>query len=66
MKYQEAQLKSVSGVAVRGATQDIIWPKGSPHPFGFLNTGFGPLKPDNHKDKDDWQPLHPAATGKPN
>lgn len=61
MKYREAQDKSVSGVAVLGneAMQDVIWPKDSPHPFGWIN-GYKPLDPVKFVDRDGWKPLHPA------
>lgn len=60
MKYQEAQDKSVSGVAVLGneAMQDIIWPKDSPHPFGFSVDGYVPLDAAKFSERDGWKPLH--------
>jgi hypothetical protein len=63
MKLQESQSLSVSGVAVRGnpVMQDVIWPKDSPHPFGFAG-GYVPiLNAPSLKDNDDWEPLHPPA-----
>jgi hypothetical protein len=61
MTLTEAQNESVSGVAALGneTMQDVIWPKGSPHAFRFLVTGYFPF-PDGRlsADCDDWHPVH--------
>lgn len=61
MTYLEAQEASVSGVAVYGneVMQDIIWPKGSACPFGWVHNGYRSLDPEAFKNRDGWKPLHP-------
>ena len=60
MRYQEAQQKSVSGVAVWGneIMQDVIWPKDSAQPFMFMQDGYIPIEPGKYLDSEAWSPLH--------
>lgn len=64
MKLEEAQELSVSGVAVLGNSvmQDIIWPKGSTHPFLWITDGYVPHDPKTMRQRE-WMPLHPYKKG---
>ena len=59
MKYQDAQEKSPLGIAVLGnpVMLDVLWPKGSPHPFMWIQTRYVAQAEGRWSDKNEWTPV---------